>query len=148
MGFMASAVLAAGAGAGRGGAGDLRLEGVEIHEARRRSWAPKLRPCADEDIIVDQKSHVYTTPGFPAGGGPRLAGVARAWRKGWCGGWWRAGGAACGAPRRDHWSLLTDYWSGLLVEAVVPLDLIEGLAVLELPGEVPSSRFLIRWRTS
>jgi len=36
-----------------------------------------VRPCADEDIIVDQKSRVYTTPGFLPETA-RLAGVARA----------------------------------------------------------------------
>lgn len=36
-----------------------------------------VRPCADEDVIVDQKARVYSTPGFMA---PQahLAGVARA----------------------------------------------------------------------
>jgi len=36
-----------------------------------------VRPCALEDVIVDQKSRVYSTPGFLAEGA-RLAGVARA----------------------------------------------------------------------
>jgi enhancing lycopene biosynthesis protein 2 len=36
-----------------------------------------VRPCAPEDVIVDQKARVYTTPGFLADGA-RLPGVARA----------------------------------------------------------------------
>jgi enhancing lycopene biosynthesis protein 2 len=36
-----------------------------------------VRPCADEDIIVDQKSRVFTTPGFLPETA-HLAGVARA----------------------------------------------------------------------
>jgi enhancing lycopene biosynthesis protein 2 len=36
-----------------------------------------VRPCAAEDVIVDQKARIYTTPGFLAEGA-RLAGVARA----------------------------------------------------------------------
>ena len=36
-----------------------------------------VRPCAAEDVIVDQKARVYTTPGFLAEGA-RLPGVARA----------------------------------------------------------------------
>jgi enhancing lycopene biosynthesis protein 2 len=36
-----------------------------------------VRPCADEDIIVDQKSRVFSTPGFLPEAA-RLAGVARA----------------------------------------------------------------------
>jgi enhancing lycopene biosynthesis protein 2 len=36
-----------------------------------------VRPCAAEDLIVDQKARVYTTPGFLAEGA-RLPGVARA----------------------------------------------------------------------
>jgi enhancing lycopene biosynthesis protein 2 len=36
-----------------------------------------VRPCAAEDVIVDQKARVFTTPGFLAEGA-RLAGVARA----------------------------------------------------------------------
>ena len=36
-----------------------------------------VRPCAPEDLIVDQKARVYTTPGFLADGA-RLPGVARA----------------------------------------------------------------------
>jgi enhancing lycopene biosynthesis protein 2 len=36
-----------------------------------------VRPCALEDVIVDQKARVYSTPGFLAEGA-RLAGVARA----------------------------------------------------------------------
>jgi len=36
-----------------------------------------VRPCAPEDVIVDQKARVYSTPGFLAEGA-RLAGVARA----------------------------------------------------------------------
>jgi enhancing lycopene biosynthesis protein 2 len=36
-----------------------------------------VRPCAAEDVIVDQKARVYTTPGFLAEGA-RLSGVARA----------------------------------------------------------------------
>ena len=36
-----------------------------------------VRPCAAEDVIVDQKARVYTTPGFLSEGA-RLAGVARA----------------------------------------------------------------------
>ena len=36
-----------------------------------------VRPCAPEDLIVDQKARVYTTPGFLAEGS-RLPGVARA----------------------------------------------------------------------
>ena len=36
-----------------------------------------VRPCGPEDVIVDQKARVYTTPGFLAEGA-RLAGVARA----------------------------------------------------------------------
>ena len=36
-----------------------------------------VRPCADEDVIVDQKARIYTTPGFLAEGA-RLSGVARA----------------------------------------------------------------------
>jgi enhancing lycopene biosynthesis protein 2 len=36
-----------------------------------------VRPCAPEDVIVDQKARVYTTPGFLAEG-TRLPGVARA----------------------------------------------------------------------
>lgn len=36
-----------------------------------------VRPCAPEDLIVDQKARVYTTPGFLAEGA-RLPGVARA----------------------------------------------------------------------
>jgi enhancing lycopene biosynthesis protein 2 len=36
-----------------------------------------VRPCADEDIIVDQKSRLYTTPGFLPETA-HLAGVARA----------------------------------------------------------------------
>jgi enhancing lycopene biosynthesis protein 2 len=36
-----------------------------------------VRPCTDEDVIVDQKSRVYSTPGFLAPAA-HLAGVARA----------------------------------------------------------------------
>ena len=36
-----------------------------------------VRPCAAEDVIVDQKARVYSTPGFLAEGA-RLSGVARA----------------------------------------------------------------------
>jgi enhancing lycopene biosynthesis protein 2 len=36
-----------------------------------------VRPCADEDMIVDQKARVYSTPGF-LGEQAHLAGVARA----------------------------------------------------------------------
>jgi enhancing lycopene biosynthesis protein 2 len=36
-----------------------------------------VRPCVAEDVIVDQKARVFTTPGFLAEGA-RLAGVARA----------------------------------------------------------------------
>ena len=36
-----------------------------------------VRPCSDEDVIIDQKSRVYSTPGFLAPGA-HLAGVARA----------------------------------------------------------------------
>jgi enhancing lycopene biosynthesis protein 2 len=36
-----------------------------------------VRPCAPEDVIVDQKARVYSTPGYMAEGA-RLAGVARA----------------------------------------------------------------------
>jgi enhancing lycopene biosynthesis protein 2 len=36
-----------------------------------------VRPCALEDVIVDQKARVYSTPGFLAEGA-RLPGVARA----------------------------------------------------------------------
>jgi enhancing lycopene biosynthesis protein 2 len=36
-----------------------------------------VRPCGAEDVIVDQKARVYTTPGFLAEGA-RLSGVARA----------------------------------------------------------------------
>jgi enhancing lycopene biosynthesis protein 2 len=36
-----------------------------------------VRPCAPEDVIVDQKARVYTTPGFLAEGS-RLPNVARA----------------------------------------------------------------------
>jgi enhancing lycopene biosynthesis protein 2 len=36
-----------------------------------------VRPCAPEDVIVDQKARVYSTPGFIAEGA-RLPGVARA----------------------------------------------------------------------
>ena len=36
-----------------------------------------VRPCAPEDVIVDQKARVYCTPGFLAEGA-RLSGVARA----------------------------------------------------------------------
>ena len=36
-----------------------------------------VRPCAPEDVIVDQKARVYTTPGFLTEGA-HLPGVARA----------------------------------------------------------------------
>jgi len=36
-----------------------------------------VRPCAPEDVIVDQKARVYTTPGFLTEGA-NLPGVARA----------------------------------------------------------------------
>ena len=36
-----------------------------------------VRPCAEEDVIIDQKSRVYSTPGFLTPGA-HLAGVARA----------------------------------------------------------------------
>ena len=36
-----------------------------------------VRPCAPEDVIVDQKARVYSTPGFMAPEA-HLAGVARA----------------------------------------------------------------------
>jgi hypothetical protein len=36
-----------------------------------------VRPCTPEDVIVDQKARVYSTPGFLAEGA-RMAEVARA----------------------------------------------------------------------
>ena len=41
------------------------------------SMGADVRPCAEQDVIVDQKARVYSTPGFMAPGA-HLAGVARA----------------------------------------------------------------------
>ena len=67
-----------------------------------------VRPCTPEDVIVDQKARVYSTPGFLAEGAT-LAGVARAVDRlvrGVVGGGEGslAGGAARAAAGRDYWS--------------------------------------------
>ena len=69
----------------------------------RRGDGRRRAPCADDDVIVDQKSRVYTTPGFLAEDRAPAPAVARGDRQaGARGGRVREGpigGSACGAPR-------------------------------------------------
>ena len=71
-----------------------------------------VRPCADEDIIVDQKSRLYTTPGFLPETAPPGRRGARGGQAGAGGGRVRegpqSGGTARAAPRRNYWSVTTD----------------------------------------
>ena len=79
MGFIGlSALLAARVlGPGAGVRMTLGSKAIAGREARRRDGRRRAARAPLEDVIVDQKARVYSTPGFLAEGA-RLAGVARA----------------------------------------------------------------------